>query len=94
MQCIKRASTLRVSPKQTKPAPRIVFRHGNQDGEIAQFLRARRRVKRKLRKVDSVSPLFSKDSLCGLVDTIEPTMKRKKRYVGSKHGYSGVLDYT
>jgi hypothetical protein len=59
MQCIKGISTLRVSVKQVKLTPRIVCRYGNQDGEIAQFLRTRRRIKRMLRKVDSVFPLFS-----------------------------------
>ena len=38
MQCIKESSTLRVSSKNGKPAPVIVYREGKQDGEIAIFL--------------------------------------------------------
>jgi len=50
MQCIKEASTLRVSPKRDKPTPRIVFRFGEQNGQIREFLRYRRLVKGILRK--------------------------------------------
>ena len=39
MQCIKKGSTLRVSPKRNKPSPRIVYRYGKQDGEIKNFLK-------------------------------------------------------
>jgi hypothetical protein len=41
MQCIKQGSTLRVSPKQAKPTPRIVDRAGFQNAEIRAFLRYR-----------------------------------------------------
>jgi len=37
MQCIKEGSTLRVSTKGDKPSPRIVYRHGKQDGQIKEF---------------------------------------------------------
>jgi hypothetical protein len=34
MQGIKESSTLRISQKGEKPSPKIVYRYGNQDGEI------------------------------------------------------------
>ncbi len=46
MQCVKRTSTLRVAPKDDKPAPRIVFRHGIQDNQIRIFLKYRTLIKR------------------------------------------------
>jgi hypothetical protein len=46
MQCIKESSTLRVSPKKAKASPRIVFRFGNQDNEITNFLKYRKLVKK------------------------------------------------
>lgn len=46
LQCIKRESTLRVSPKHSKPSPRIVYRQGNQNVEIRNYLRGRRYIKR------------------------------------------------
>ena len=45
MQCIKHASTLRVSAKKRKPSPRIVYRYGKQDKQIRNFLRYRRQIK-------------------------------------------------
>lgn len=45
MQCIKQASTLRVSRKKQKPSPRIVFRYGSQENQIAEFLKYRRLIK-------------------------------------------------
>ena len=45
MQCIKQSSTLRVSPKGVKPSPRIVYREGKKDKQIAGFLRYRRKIK-------------------------------------------------
>jgi hypothetical protein len=50
MQCIKQSSTLRVSRKSVKPAPRIVFRYGRDDAQIHQFLRYRRMLKQMIRK--------------------------------------------
>src|SRR5208283_3887593 len=38
MQCIKRSSTLRVSEKQEKASPRVIFRYGQQDKQIKSFL--------------------------------------------------------
>jgi len=38
MQCIKRSSTLRISSKENKQSPRIVFRYGNQDSAIKTSL--------------------------------------------------------
>jgi len=46
MQCIKESSTLRVSPKKDKLAPRIVFCYGKQDNEIKKFLKYRKLVKK------------------------------------------------
>lgn len=42
MQIIKGSSTLRIGKKSDKPAPRIVFRYGKQDGEIKAYLKFRR----------------------------------------------------
>jgi hypothetical protein len=53
MQCIKGCSTLRVSPKREKPPPRIVYRYGEQNKNVRDFLRNRRIIKKisdKLRK--------------------------------------------
>jgi len=50
MQCIKEASTLRVSPKKQKPSPRIVYRYGKQDEQISSFLHYRKLIKRILYK--------------------------------------------
>jgi hypothetical protein len=51
MQCIKQGSTLRISPKYEKPCPRIVYREGNQDNKIKEFLDFRELIKRIYRKV-------------------------------------------
>jgi len=44
MQCIKRSSTVRIGSKGNKPPPRIVFRYGQQEGQIAKFRETRRFV--------------------------------------------------
>lgn len=41
MQCIKRSSTVRCGRKGKKPSPKVVFRFGRQDGQIARFLETR-----------------------------------------------------
>jgi len=51
MQCIKEGSTLRVSPKLDKGSPRIVFRHGKENGQIESFLRFRKLMKNMIRKL-------------------------------------------
>ena len=51
MQCIKEGSTLRVSPKHGKAAPRIVFRYGKENDQIESFLKHRREVKNIIRKL-------------------------------------------
>jgi len=51
LQCVKKESTLRVSPKYNKPEPRIVYRYGSQDGMIAEFLAYRKVVKSIIRKL-------------------------------------------
>jgi hypothetical protein len=62
MQCIKGCSTLRVSGKQEKPPPRIVYRYGKQDHNVKDFLRNRRIIKKisqKMRKKRGFSRFFS-----------------------------------
>jgi len=49
MQCIKESSTLRVSSKQRKPSPRIVYLKGEQDRKIADFIKWRRFIKKIIR---------------------------------------------
>jgi hypothetical protein len=51
MQCIKRASTLRLSPKKEKKSPRIIFRHGKQSQQIRDFLHYRRLVQTMMRRL-------------------------------------------
>lgn len=51
MQCIKHASTLRVSAKKQKSSPRIVYRYGKQDKQIRSFLQYRRLSKSILNKL-------------------------------------------
>ena len=53
MQCIKQASTLRVSVKNEKRSPRILFHHGKEDKEIKGFLKYRRLIKRIVRKLET-----------------------------------------
>ena len=48
MQCIKGSSTLRISPKGKKPAPRIIFRNGQQGKEIKSFLTQRDQIRKIL----------------------------------------------
>jgi hypothetical protein len=42
MQCIKKESTLRISPKGNKPSPRVVYRHGEESREIKSYLQYRK----------------------------------------------------
>ncbi len=61
MQCIKESSTLRVSEKQEKTSPRVVFRHGRQNKQIKGFLEFRSVIKgieRKLSKEPLNYPSF------------------------------------
>jgi hypothetical protein len=51
MQCIKEGSTLRVSEKKEKPQPRIVYRYGSQQNQIAEFLAYRKVVKSIISKL-------------------------------------------
>lgn len=53
MQAIKLGSTLRVGPKGEKPSPRIVFRHGKQDGQIQEYLSYRKLAKDVMRKMNN-----------------------------------------
>jgi len=52
MQCIKEGSTLRVSEKKEKPQPRIVYRFGSQNNQIAEFLAYRKIVKSIIAKLE------------------------------------------
>jgi hypothetical protein len=54
-QGIKGSSTLRVGPKGEKPSPRIVYRFGEQDGEISNFLKKRKEIKDPIRRTNSES---------------------------------------
>ena len=53
MQGIKESSTLRVSVKGKKPAPKIVFRFGSQDRQVKKFLETRRFLLDFLKSSDS-----------------------------------------
>lgn len=48
LQCIRKASTLRVGSKGDKSPPRIVFRNGDSASQIRAFLKFRRGIKRFL----------------------------------------------
>ena len=52
MQCIKQSSTLRISNKNQKPSPRIVYRNGKQDNQIRSFLEYRKLIKRIIRRIE------------------------------------------
>jgi len=51
MQCIKKESTLRISPKRSTPSPKTVFRHGEQANETQNYLKHRRLIKTIIRKL-------------------------------------------
>jgi len=51
MQCIKEGSTLRVSAKKEKPQPRLVYRFGSENNQIAEFLAYRKIVKSIITKL-------------------------------------------
>ena len=53
MQCIKQASTLRISDKKQKPSPRIVYKYGKQNDQIRSFLEYRKLIKRIIRKLET-----------------------------------------
>jgi len=55
MQCIKRGSTLRMSSKEDKPSPRIVFRYGDQDNQINDFLKYRKIIRNIIKKLPRIS---------------------------------------
>jgi hypothetical protein len=42
MQCIKETSTVRISKKNKKHVPKVVFRYGAQDKQIKKFLETRK----------------------------------------------------
>ena len=60
MQCIKQASTLRVSKKRQKPKPRIVYRHGKQNEQIQGFLEYRKMIKWIIKKLETEQPQTKK----------------------------------
>jgi hypothetical protein len=51
MQCIKKESTLRISPKGNKPSPRIISRWGKEGNEIRNYLENKRLIKKIIRKL-------------------------------------------
>lgn len=51
LQCIKVGSTLRFTSKGDKSGPRIVYREGEEDDRIGDFLRFRRQIKNIMRKI-------------------------------------------
>ena len=53
MQCIKQSSTLRISNKNKKHSPRIVYGHGKQDKQILGFLEYRKLIKGINRKLET-----------------------------------------
>ena len=57
LQCIKQASTLRVSPKRKKPMPRIVYRYGSQENQIAEFLAYRNIIKGIIAKLKNTKQI-------------------------------------
>jgi len=63
MQCIKEGSTLRVSAKKEKPEPRIVYRYGSQDNQIAEFLTYRKIVKSIIAKLKTKTKIDSKTQI-------------------------------
>jgi len=51
LQCIKQGSTLRVSPKREKPAPRVVYRYGMQGEQVRDFLNYRKLLRSILSRI-------------------------------------------
>jgi hypothetical protein len=58
MQGIKESSTLRVGSKGNKPSPRVVYRWGEQEGQVRAYLAERKAIK-KIAKSLRICPLFS-----------------------------------
>lgn len=50
MQCIKETSTVRISGKNKKPVPKVVFRYGSQDKQIKKHLETRKLLLNFLRR--------------------------------------------
>jgi len=50
MQILKGSSTLRLSRKGKNPFPKIIFRFGNQDRQIAEYLATKHFVEKDLSK--------------------------------------------
>jgi hypothetical protein len=44
MQCIKETSTVRISRKNKKPIPKIIFRYGLQDKQVKKYLETRKLI--------------------------------------------------
>jgi hypothetical protein len=55
MQCIKKCSTVRVSAKNEKSSPIVVYRCGNQSENVREFLKNRRLIKKITRKMQEKS---------------------------------------
>jgi hypothetical protein len=48
MQGIKESSTLRIGPKGVEPSPRVIYHWGKQDGQVKNFLRERKQIKKNM----------------------------------------------
>jgi hypothetical protein len=53
LQCRKKSSTLRVSPKGSKPSPKIVYKEGRQDEGIASYLEYSELIKDIINEISS-----------------------------------------
>ena len=54
MQCIKKASTLRLSPKGDKKSPMILYEEGNQDKRIKNYLSLRQQIKDIIKEISKM----------------------------------------
>jgi len=51
MQCIKQASTLRISAKKEKQSPMVIYHHGKQSQQIRDFLHYRKLIQTIMRRL-------------------------------------------
>jgi hypothetical protein len=80
MQCIKKSSTVRLSPKGSKPMPRIVYHIGSQNQQIKKFLETRRFILdslRRMRKKESVESNSLKGNQTDKIDKATSEANKK-----------------
>jgi len=69
MQCIKRSSTARISEKRSKhkvkPAPKILFRYGEQYRKVKWFLKTRKFILDSLKRMKK-KDCSNRDSACAI----------------------------